>query len=116
MCLQITSEHALIADKDIVCYKILRNNRRSPYQDFLHEKNVFRVENRFEYDLSEFYDAKYGFHSFSSYWTALSQSWFSSDFGLGYTTCKFIIPKGSYYYEGVWSGKKGYCSNQIKMV
>ena len=116
MCLRITSENLLKADRDIVCYKVLRKNRRSPYQDFLHEKNVLRVEDRFKYHLSEFHDANYGFHSFSSYWTALSKSWFCREFGFGFRTYKFIIPKGSYYYEGVWNGKKGYCSDRIKMV
>lgn len=123
MCLITTQLKPKIADKDIICYKIVKKSK---------VKGVYKSGiQRFEYIIRQLYinhiNIKYiniyikkyyniftigvgMFHSYANY--LLTKLALSSD----YITLKCIIPKGSYYFEGRHNGILGYTSSQIKIL
>lgn len=123
MCLFINQLEPKIADKDIICYKIVKKSK---------VKGVYKSGiQRFEYIIRQLYtnhiNIKYiniyikeyyniftigvgMFHSYANYLpTKLA---LSSD----YITLKCIIPKGSYYFEGYLNNLSLYASSQIKIL
>ena len=123
MCLILTQLKPKIADKDIICYKIVKKSK---------VKGVYKSRmQRFEYIIRQLYtnhiNIKYiniyikkyyniftigagMFHSYANYLpTKLA---LSSD----YITLKCIIPKGSYYFEGYLNSILCYASSQIKIL
>ena len=123
MCLILTQLKPKIADKDIICYKIVKKSK---------VKGVYKSGiQRFEYIIRQLYtnhiNIKYiniyikkyyniftigvgMFHSYANYLpTKLA---LSSD----YITLKCIIPKESYYFEGYSNNLLLYASSQIKIL
>ena len=125
MCLVTIQLEPKIADKDIVCYKLVKRTKikgiyKSSFQGFeyiirqLYTNNLnIRFANksikRSFYKC--FYIIEEGmFHSYASNlypilsplpWCAL---------------LKCIIPKGAYYYEGYFDNAPSYASSQIKIL
>lgn len=123
MCLLLGRLEPIIAEEDIVCYKIVEKSDKGP---------LISISQRFEYILGKTYDngipdpekipyrktlcgiGLYGglFHSYSS----LKKRQLDKD--LKEVEVKCIIPKGAYYFDGYVSGSlaEGYASSQIKIV
>ena len=123
MCLILQYLKPKIADKDIVCYKIVKKSK---------VKGVYKSGvQRFEYTIRQLYtnniDIKYiniyikkyyniftiGVGMFHSYTNYLSPKLIPSS---DYITLKCIIPKGSYYFEGYSNNLLLYASSQIKIL
>ena len=125
MCLHLNHLEPKIADKDIVCYKIVEKTKikgvyKSCFQEFeyvirqLYTNNIdISFVNKIKKHFYKcFYIIEEGmFHSYASYlypvilsplpWCAL---------------LKCIIPKGAYYYEGYFDNAPSYASSQIKIL
>ena len=107
MCLDINHLKPKIADKDIICYKIVERTKikgiyissgmgfeyiiRQLYTNNLDIKYVnFIIKRRYNMFTIE----KNMFHSFSKYLPTMST------LSTNYVALKCIIPKGAYYFEG----------------
>ena len=125
MCLVTTQLEPKIADKDIICYKLVKRTKtkgiyKSSFQGFeyiirqLYTNNLdIRFANKIiKYSFyKRFYIIKEGmFHSYASnLYPILSP--------LPHCTLlKCIIPKGAYYYEGYFDYSPSYASSQIKIL
>ena len=122
MCLFINQLEPKIADKDIVCYKLVKRTEI---------KGVYKSNYlRFEYIIRQLYinyfDIKYVdmliirrynlfaiengmFHSYANYLSAITVL-------PNRVTLKCIIPKGAYYFEGYFGNYPSYASSQIKIL
>ena len=124
MCLVTTQLEPKIADKDIICYKLVKRTKikgvyESNFQGFeyiirqLYTNNLdIRFANKsIKRFITCFYKIeKDMFHSYtSSIYPMLSPSPY-------YTLLKCIIPKGAYYYEGYFYDLPSYASSQIKIL
>ena len=125
MCLDINHLKPKIADKDIVCYKLVKRTKikgiyKSNFQRFqyvirkLYTNNVdirFAKKSIQRYFYTGFYKIEEGmFHSYtSSMYPILGPSSY-------YTLLKCIIPKGAYYFEGLFNHFPSYASSQIKIL
>ena len=128
MCLTVESSIPKIADKDIVCYKIVKRTKikgiyKSCFQGFeyiirqLYTNNLdIRFTNMViknlcpSYPHLGIYAIEEGmFHSYVSplYPLEVIPNW---------TMLKCIIPKGTYYYEGEFAKTPSYASSQIKIL
>lgn len=116
MCLEKVKEQYKIADKDIVCYKILYhydidndNDYRTIYRNFPYKMNANYVY------VSPFFEEAstneliyFGYHAFKTKYAALQVRDFvlRDAFSNGFYkdkivfVAKFIIPKGAKYYTG----------------
>ena len=123
MCLFTDQLEPKIADKDIVCYKMVTKSRIkgtyvSEYRRFkyitekLYTNNIDIKNSEIVlktispllgvYSISDFM-----FHSYQSpYKYSLRAD----------TLIKCIIPKGAYYFEGMHNRCRGYASSQIKIL
>ena len=129
MSLLINNLKPKIADKDIICYKLVERTKikgvyKAQYQEFeyiirqLYTNNLdIKFVDRIIKNLCPsfphhgVYAIEEGmFHSYtSSMYPILSPSSY-------YTLLKCIIPKGAYYFEGRHNGILGYTSSQIKIL
>ena len=129
MCLYLNHLEPKIADKDIVCYKLVEKTKikgvyKSYFQEFeyvirqsytnnLDIKFVDRIIKNLcpSYPHYGIYAIEEGmFHSYtSSMYPILSPSPY-------YTLLKCIIPKGAYYFEGLFNHFPSYASSQIKIL
>ncbi len=115
MCLLTNNLHKYIAEKDIVCYKIV----------YLQGKKIISFWFDFPYELNRKYTTQVlqpipvpngdiriekGFHSYRNLYTAKRDVWFSLMESLVIVKC--IVPKGSEYYIN----NKEMVSNQIIIV
>lgn len=113
MCLYTTQEIPTIAEKDIICYKIIRKDMSSLYHDDF--KWEFRkiytswIE-AFERRTNNDYTIHQAFHSYKTL----------KDLKRAYETVtvpclavKCTIPKGSRVYKGKHGSIEGYASNQL---
>lgn len=114
------------ATEDIVCYKILKKevdgnlygciysnyryipNKVSKSKLLIPENGNYLITEDFMKQC-ENWEINEGFHSFKS--LDESEKWSLFPFS-SYFFCKFIIPKGAYFYEN----KIQYVSNKIKLV
>lgn len=116
MCLsRLTTEEPLVAQEDIVCYKVLTRTQHSPYYDFYYELEL----EYYSALIKDSYCIEEGFHSFSDEDTA-KKSKLLIEAGSGYNDCsiyKCIIPQGSKYYVGYSiTTFNSYASNRIKII
>ena len=126
MCLVTTQLELKIADKDIVCYKFVKRTKikgvyKSSFQEFeyiirqLYTNNLdIRFANKSinRYFYRCFYKIEEGmFHSYTSnlYPVILSPLPHCA-------LLKCIIPKGAYYFEGIFDYSPSYASSQIKIL
>ena len=123
MCLITDQLEPKVADKDIICYKMVTKSRI---------KGVYISEyRRFKYITEKLYtnniDIKnseivfktisplIGVYSISDFMFHSYQSPYKYSLRAD-TLVKCIIPKGAYYYEGYFDDSPSYASSQIKIL
>lgn len=133
MCLIIMQLEPKIADKDIVCYKLVKRTKI---------KGIYKSSfQRFEYVIRQLYtnNINYSFANkvikkeriFISYMNYLEEDFIEEDMFHSYASnlypvilsplpncalLKCIIPKGAYYFEGYFDEIPSYASSQIKIL
>ena len=126
MCLVTTQLEPKIADKDIICYKLVKRTKtkgvyKSSFQEFeyiirqLYTNNLdIRFANKSikHYFYTDFYKIEEGmFHSYVSHlYPAILRPL------PNHTLLKCIIPKGAYYFKGYFDDCPSYASSQIKIL
>ena len=130
MCLYVTHLEPKIADKDIVCYKLVKRTKikgiyKSSFQGFeyiirqLYTNNLdIRFVDKIIKNLDTtrsglcLYIIEEGmFHSYASYLYPVILSPLPHG-----ALLKCIIPKGAYYFEGYFDDSPSYASSQIKIL
>ena len=122
MCLFINYLEPKIADKDIVCYKIVERTKikgiyKSKYQEFEYVirqlyTNYFDIkyiDMLIKRRYSRFAIEEGMFHSYTNYLLAITIL-------PNLVVLKCIIPKGAYYFEGYFGNYSSYASSQIKIL
>ena len=122
MCLFINHLEPKIADKDIVCYKLVERTKikgiyKSKYQEFEYVirqlyTNYFDIKYvdmliKRRYNLSAIEEGM--FHSYENYLSAITIL-------PNLVVLKCIIPKGTYYFEGYFGNYPSYASSQIRIL
>ena len=128
MCLYVTHLEPEIADKDIVCYKLVKRTKikgvyKSSFQGFeyiirrLYTNNInIRFVNKIvktwclTYPYLMYSIDEGMFHSYKSNLTPILSPLPSC------ALLKCIIPKGAYYFEGYFDDSPSYASSQIKIL
>lgn len=128
MCLFMYHSEPKIADKDIVCYKLVKRTKikgiyKSSFQRFeyiirrLYTNNInIRFVNKIvktwclTYPYLMYNIDEGMFHSYKSNLTPILSPLPSC------ALLKCIIPKGAYYFEGYFSDSPSYASSQIKIL
>ena len=136
MCLFTQHIKPRVADKDIVCYKLVRHNLQHPQNaapcaefkseiwDFVYELGKTYTEESFQEDLRRINYVNNGFHTFNTlkdldrmrntypvYFTDAKP-------GYEFVIVKCVIPAGALYWTGADSETEGIrerCSNQIRI-
>ena len=130
MCLFINHLEPKIADKDIICYKLVKRTKikgiyKSSFQGFeyiirqLYTNNLdIRFVDKIIKNLDTtrsglcLYIIEEGmFHSYASYLYPVILSPLPNG-----ALLKCIIPKGAYYFEGYFDDSPSYASSQIKIL
>ena len=117
MCL-ITLDSMLTADKDIVCYKILRLNLDGEYTSYYYPGHKWKLNELYTTDLEEkpwggIKQIELGFHSYKNFKEA--ETLFKSQ-DPNAVLVKCIIPQKSSYYSGSQYLREGYTSSAIKIT
>ena len=126
MCLDINHLKPKIADKDIVCYKLVKRTKI---------KGIYKSNfQRFEYVIRQLYtnnlDIRFANKSIKHYFYRcfykIEEDMFHSYISNLYPVIlsplphcallKCIIPKGAYYFEGIFDYSPSYASSQIKIL
>lgn len=122
MCLIVDKRNALVAEKDIICYKVymysgLEGEYKSPFQLYRIKKfnKVIHVPKFL--DPIKGNEVYLGFHTFCNKEDAIC----FAECCCSYTVFKCIIPKGSKYYKGVSDSIleqsiPGYCSESLIVI
>lgn len=113
MCLYTTQEIPTIAEKDIICYKIIRKDMSSLYHDDF-KWEFGKMYHSWMEAVNDIQDRNKEIHqAFHSYETLedLKKAYFSAT--VPCLTVKCTIPKGSTVYSGSHDDLKGYASNQL---
>ena len=125
MCLVIKQLEPKIADKDIVCYKMVERTKikgvyKSSFQEFeyiIRQLYTNNINIKFSYklvnyrELFGYFISKGMFHSYVSYLYPVILSPLPH-----LALLKCIIPKGAYYFEGIFDDTFSYASSQIKIL
>lgn len=119
MCLKLSYKQRkaripLVANEDIVVYKILKYNRNipnvlmTPYRDY-----VITVGSVYSsiFSFDEDGDVERGLHSFKSLKTAIRESF--GYYAFPRVVCKCTIPKGSKYYQGKFENSVSFASDTL---
>ena len=117
MCLYSNLKYPHTADEDIIVYKILDENLRSPYQDFQYELNKEYINEDKKEIIDDFYIAVGSgyFHAFRTLKLAIERikyicAWKKIKFKI----FKAIIPKDSQYYINLHNEE--ICGDRIKII
>ena len=125
MCLFTYLSNPKIADKDIVCYKLVKRTKikgvyKSSFQGFeyiirqLYTNNI-KIEFSYKFIkdgvLFGYFIEEGMFHSYASYLYPVILSPLPNC-----ALLKCIIPKGAYYFEGYFDESPSYASSQIKIL
>ena len=123
MCLVTTQLEPKIADKDIICYKLVKRTEIKG----VYKSNIQRFEYIIRQLYTNYFDIKYVdmlikrrynlfaieegmFHSYASNVYSILKP-------LQYCILlKCIIPKGAYYFKGYYGNYPSYASSQIKIL
>lgn len=122
MCLFINHLEPKIADKDIVCYKLVKRTKIKG----IYRSNYLKFEYIIRQLYTNYFDIKYAnmlikrryersaieesmFHSYANYLSAITIL-------PNLVTLKCIIPKGAYYFKGYYGNYSSYASSQIKIL
>ena len=129
MCLVIKQLEPKIADKDIVCYKLVKRIKtkgvyKSSFQGFeyiIRRLYINNINIRFINKIVKTWCLTYPylmysidegmFHSYKSRLCPVILSPLPSC-----ALLKCIIPKGAYYFEGYFDGSPSYASSQIRIL
>ena len=130
MCLDINHLKPKIADKDIVCYKLVKRTKikgiyKSNFQRFeyvIRQLYTNNLDIRFadkviknlclSYPHLDIYAVEEGmFHSYENHLYPVILSPLPNC-----ALLKCIIPKGAYYFEGYFDESPSYASSQIKIL
>lgn len=128
MCLTLNSDSEIkIAEKDIICYKILREDSEvyaiSPYFDFeyivgatykINKKLKIRFGDNYEGDDSKFVEE--GFHSFERLQSAMDFLYSRRKFFSRCRVYECVIPKGATVIYGRFCEFSAIVSDVIKVV
>ena len=97
MCFYTNHSLPKIAQKNIVCYKIL-NRRWSPHVPFYYEKN--KINEKVALIVVYSNQIYQGYHSYKTFWQYIPKyDDYASVPKSKFRIYKMIIPKGSVYYE-----------------
>ena len=124
MCLFINHLEPKIADKDIVCYKLVKRTKIKG----IYESNYLKFEYIIRQLYTNYFDIKYAdmlikkrysrsvieesmFHSYENHLYPVILSPLPNC-----ALLKCIIPKGAYYFEGYFDDSPSYASSQIKIL
>jgi len=117
MCLKLTIYSELRrATKDIVCYKIMTLRRdedklilRSPFKKYLYTLNSIHKAKRSLHNMlttlnGDFFHINIGIHSFTKLNDAIYEVGDGTWYNIGGTAVivECVIPKYSFYVEGIW--------------
>lgn len=116
------------AENDIECYKVLKYDSNGILSSLFQDSFKWEIGNEYKAERAKYIykrniDSGY-FHSYISEMTALDvYNSLIKDYNSGLGTfselkiLKCIIPKGTYFYEGIHSdGRDGYASKSLKIV
>ena len=122
MCLVTTQLEPKIADKDIICYKLVKRTKIKG----VYKSNIQRFEYIIRQLYTNYFDIKYVdmlikrrynlsaieedmFHSYVNYLSAITVL-------PNLVVLECIIPKGAYYFEGYFGNYPSYASSQIRIL
>ena len=125
MCLYVTHLEPEIADKDIVCYKLVKRTKikgvyKSSFQGF-----EYIIRQLYTNNLDIKFANKIMKHSFYKCFYKIEKDMFHSYASNLYpilsplprcALLKCIIPKGAYYFKGFFKSFPSYASSQIKIL
>ena len=124
MCLVIKQLEPKIADKDIICYKLVKRTKIKG----VYKSNFLKFEYIIRQLYTNYFDIKYAdmlikkrysrsvieesmFHSYVNHLYPVILSPLPN-----WALLKCIIPKGAYYFEGEFDEIPSYASSQIKIL
>ena len=130
MCLIVASSIPKIADKDIVCYKIVKRTKikgiyKSSFQRFeyiIRKLYTNNINIKFVNEIVKTWCLAYPYLMYYAIEEGMFHSYVSPLYPLevitipNWTMLKCIIPKGAYYYEGEFVKTPSYASSQIKIL
>ena len=129
MCLVTTQLEPKIADKDIICYKLVKRTKVKGIYESIFQKFKYIIRQLYTNNISiecsnsvikhfkiqdiegrDYYIEEGMFHSYVSKSSPILSPlpW--------YALLKCIIPKGAYYFEGYFDESPSYASSQIKIL
>ena len=122
MCLYLQHSEPKIADKDIICYKLVKRTKIKG----VYKSNFLKFEYIIRQLYTNYFDIKYVdmlikrrynlpaiengmFHSYANYLSIITVL-------PDLVVLKCIIPKGAYYFKGYYGNYPSYASSQIKIL
>lgn len=130
MCLRLEYLKPKIADKNIICYKLVKRTKVKGIYESIFQKFEYTIKKLYTNNISiecsnsvikhfeiqdiegrDYYIEEGMFHSYASYLYPVILSPLPHG-----ALLKCIIPKGAYYYKGYYKGLTSYASSQIKIL